>query len=78
MFLNGSFDSQYLENERYNYELLLLILAFVAVEFQNHLSQFQEKNSWLKLSLCLIAIVALGTFEVTTRTLSIFSFKLSI
>jgi hypothetical protein len=32
--LNLSFDSQYLENERYNYELLL-ILAFVLVEQQN-------------------------------------------
>ena len=65
MFLNRSFDSQYLENERYNYELLLLIFAFVAVEwnFKNQVEPISGKNSWLKLSLCLIAIVALGTFS---------------
>ena len=65
MFFNLRFDSQYLENERYNYEFLMLIFAFVAVEwnFKNQLEPISGKNSWLKLSLCLIAIVALGTFS---------------
>jgi len=65
MFLDLSFDSQYLENQRYNYELLWLIFAFVAVEwnFKNQLEPISGNYSWLKLSLCLIAIVALGTFS---------------
>lgn len=65
MFLNLSFDMQYLENERYNYELLLLIFVFLAVEwnFKNQIEPISGKNSWLKLSLCLIAVVALGTFS---------------
>lgn len=65
MFLNGSFDSQYLENERYNYELLLLILAFVLVEWNSRaqIEPISGKYSWLKLGLCIAAIVALGTYS---------------
>jgi hypothetical protein len=47
------------------------------VEFQNQLTEpISGKNSWLKLSLCLIAIVALGTGDY--KGLYFFSFKLSI
>ncbi|SHG06729.1 D-alanyl-lipoteichoic acid acyltransferase DltB, MBOAT superfamily [Flavobacterium segetis] len=65
LFTDLSFDSQYLENERYNYELVLLIFAFIAVEwnFKHQVEPISGKNSWLKLSFCLIAIVALGTFS---------------
>ncbi|MFV8357192.1 MBOAT family O-acyltransferase [Flavobacterium sp. XS1P32] len=65
MFLDLSFDSQYLENERYNYELLLLILAFVLVEWNSRtqIEPISGKYSWLKLTLCLAAIVALGTYS---------------
>jgi hypothetical protein len=52
----------------------LLILAFVAVvEFQNQLEPISGKIL-VEINLCLIAIVALGTFEVTTRTFIYFQF----
>ena len=65
MFLNLSFDSQYLENERYNYELLVLLLAFVVVEWNSRtqIEPVSGKYSWLKLTLCIAAIVALGTYS---------------
>jgi D-alanyl-lipoteichoic acid acyltransferase DltB (MBOAT superfamily) len=65
LFSNGVFSSQYLENERYNYELLLLVVLFVVVEWNSRLKKepISGKNSWLKLGLCLIAIVALGTYS---------------
>jgi D-alanyl-lipoteichoic acid acyltransferase DltB (MBOAT superfamily) len=65
LFSNGVFSSQYLENERYNYELLLLVALFVVVEWNSRLKEepISGKNSWLKLGLCLLAIVALGTYS---------------
>jgi D-alanyl-lipoteichoic acid acyltransferase DltB (MBOAT superfamily) len=65
LFSNGVFSSQYLENERYNYELLLLVALFVVVEWNSRLKEepISGKNSWLKLGLSLIAIVALGTYS---------------
>ena len=65
MFIDLRFSSQYLENERYNYELLLLIFTFIIVEwnFKNQVEPISGKLSWLKLALCLIAIIALGTFS---------------
>ena len=65
MFSNGIFNSQYLENERYNYELLLMVFAFVIVEwnFRNQVEPISGKYSWLKLGLCFIAIIALGTYS---------------
>ena len=65
LFSNGIFTSQYLENERYNYELLLLVLAFVLVEWssRNQIEPISGKYSWLKLGLCLVAIIALGTYS---------------
>ena len=65
MFSNGIFNSQYLENERYNYELLLMVIAFVIVEwnFRNQVEPISGKYSWLKLGLCFTAIIALGTYS---------------
>ena len=65
MFTDGRFLSQYLENERYNYELLLLIAVFIVVEWNSrtHVEPISGKYSWLKLGLCLIAIIALGTYS---------------
>ncbi|OAB27862.1 D-alanyl-lipoteichoic acid acyltransferase DltB, MBOAT superfamily [Flavobacterium fryxellicola] len=65
MFIDGRFLSQYLENERYNYELLLLIAVFIVVEWHSrtHVEPISGKYSWLKLGLCLIAIIALGTYS---------------
>jgi D-alanyl-lipoteichoic acid acyltransferase DltB (MBOAT superfamily) len=65
IFTDGSFSSQYLSNERYNYELLLMIVLFIVVEWNNRFKEepISGKNSWLKLSLAIAAILALGTFS---------------
>jgi D-alanyl-lipoteichoic acid acyltransferase DltB (MBOAT superfamily) len=64
MFSNRIFEIQYLENQRYNYEIVVLILAFVLVEWKNRqqVEPISGKYSYLRLSICLVAIVALGTY----------------
>ena len=64
IFQNRTFETQYLQNERYNYELLLLILAFIVVEWNSRykIEPISGKYSWLKMTLCLFAIIALGTY----------------
>jgi D-alanyl-lipoteichoic acid acyltransferase DltB (MBOAT superfamily) len=64
IFTNGTFATQFLQNERYNYELLLLVLAFVLVEWKSRykIEPISGKYGWLKMGLCLLAIIALGTY----------------
>jgi alginate O-acetyltransferase complex protein AlgI len=59
------FASQFLENDRYNYELILMIVLFVLVEWNNRdkTEPFSGKNSTFKLILALMALLALGTFS---------------
>ncbi|MFA9188010.1 MBOAT family protein [Flavobacterium magnesitis] len=65
MFTNGLFTSQYLSNERYNYELVILIFLFVFVEWNNRtkVEPISGKYQTMKLALCLAAILALGTYS---------------
>lgn len=65
LFSNGDFSSQYLSNERYNYEILLLIGAFVVVEWnnRNRVEPLSGRYSLLKFGLAIAAIMALGTFS---------------
>ena len=65
IFTQGEFASQYLKNERYNYEIILLILLFIAVEWihRNKIEPLSGNNSWLKVALCLIGIVVFGVFS---------------
>jgi len=65
IFTQGEFASQYLKNERYNYEILLLMCLFIAIEWtnRNKIEPFSGKNSWIKVALCLIGIVILGVFS---------------
>jgi hypothetical protein len=65
IFSQGEFASQYLKNERYNYEILLLIVLFIAIEWtnRNKIEPLSGKNSWIKVALCLIGIVVLGVFS---------------
>jgi D-alanyl-lipoteichoic acid acyltransferase DltB (MBOAT superfamily) len=65
IFTEGNFSSQYLTNERYNYEMLLMIGLFVFVEWNNRLKEepISGKNSWLRLSFAVAAILALGTYS---------------
>jgi alginate O-acetyltransferase complex protein AlgI len=62
---NGNFVSQYLSNERYNYELLIMVVLFILVEWNNRfkVEPISGKYSGVKLALCLMAILALGTFS---------------
>ncbi len=63
--MNGDFVSQYLKNERYNYELLIMVLLFVVVEWNNRfkVEPISGKYSTVKLAICLLALLALGTYS---------------
>lgn len=65
MFENLHFSSQYFAIGRYNYELIYLVIIFVIVEWNNRhkIEPISGKYSWVKLGLCLAAIVALGVFS---------------
>ena len=65
MFENHNFSSEYFRIERYSNELLALVFIFVVIEWNNRhkIEPISGKLSWLKLSLCLAAIVALGVFS---------------
>ncbi len=65
MFTNLNFKEQFLAIERYNYELIYLIAIFIVIEwnFREKIEPISGKFSWLKLSLCLAAILALGVFS---------------
>jgi D-alanyl-lipoteichoic acid acyltransferase DltB (MBOAT superfamily) len=65
LFTQCEFLSQYINNERYNYELILLILLFIGVEwrFRNQVEPFSGRYSWVKIALCLLGIVLWGVFS---------------
>ena len=65
IFTNGIFQGQYLEHERYNYENLLLVFVFIVVEWNSRrqVEPISGKYSMLKLALCMLAIIALGTYS---------------
>lgn len=65
VFTNKSFLPQYLENERYNYELIILILAFIGIEWNSRtqIEPISGRYSTIKVALCIMAIIALGTYS---------------
>ena len=65
MFTNQHFDKQYFTISRYNYELLALVVFFVWVEWNNRtkVEPISGKYSWVKMGLCIAAIIALGVFS---------------
>ncbi|KIA99804.1 MBOAT family protein [Flavobacterium sp. KMS] len=65
MVTNKNFTFQYLDNERYNYELLLMIGIFVLVEWNNRtkVEPLSGKKNLLKIALAITAIMAFGTFS---------------
>ena len=65
IFSNGIFKTQFLANERYSAELVLLVLAFIMVEWKNRykVEPISGKYNWFKMTLCLLAIIALGTYS---------------
>ena len=65
MVTDFHFNGQYLSNERYNFELLLLLLVFVGVEWCNRskVEPLSGKASWIKVTLAIIALLALGVYS---------------
>ncbi|CAA9203663.1 Peptidoglycan O-acetyltransferase [Flavobacterium bizetiae] len=65
MITNWDFSFQYLANERYSYELLLMIGVFVLIEWNNRnkIEPLSGKRSLLKLTLAIGAIMIFGTFS---------------
>jgi alginate O-acetyltransferase complex protein AlgI len=65
IFINRSFLSQYLGNERYNYEMVALILVFILVEWncRTKIEPISGRYSGVKMALCIAAITALGTYS---------------
>ena len=65
MVVNGDFHSQYLDNERYNYEILILVFLFVITEWncRTRIEPISGKYSGIKAALCITAIIILGTYS---------------
>jgi D-alanyl-lipoteichoic acid acyltransferase DltB (MBOAT superfamily) len=65
IFSDRNFSLQYLENERYSYEILLLIFAFVVVEWNSRtkIEPISGRYIWIKVALCIVAIIAFGTYS---------------
>ncbi|QDW18843.1 MBOAT family protein [Flavobacterium sp. KBS0721] len=65
MILSRDFSFQYLDNERYSYELLIILGIFVLVEWNNRtkVEPLSGKRNMLKLAFAIIAIMAFGTFS---------------
>lgn len=65
LFTNQQFASQYLDNDRYSYELLFLVFFFVGTEwkFRNKEEPLSGRFSWIKITLCIFGIVIWGVFS---------------
>lgn len=65
LITSKDFSFQYLDNERYSYELLLMIAVFVLIEWNNRtkVEPISGKMSTLKAVLGIMAIMAFGTFS---------------
>ena len=65
IFSNLNFKSQYLVNERHSFELLLLVLIFVVVEWFNRskVEPLSGKGSWIKVALAIISLLTLGVYS---------------
>jgi D-alanyl-lipoteichoic acid acyltransferase DltB (MBOAT superfamily) len=65
MVTDFHFNPQYLSNERYNFELVLLVLVFVFVEWFNRskVEPLSGKASWIKITLAIMALLALGVYS---------------
>jgi D-alanyl-lipoteichoic acid acyltransferase DltB (MBOAT superfamily) len=64
MVTDWDFSKQYFNIERYNYEILVMILLFVMVEWNNRykIEPLSGKYSELKVGLSILVIIALGIF----------------
>ncbi len=58
------FTAQYFNFERYNYEIVIMLLLFVVVEWNNRykIEPLSGRYSWLRVTLAIMALLALGVF----------------
>lgn len=65
MFADLHFSSQYFKIERYNYELIYLLLFFIIIEWNNRtkIEPISGRYSGLKIGLCIAALLALGVYS---------------
>lgn len=65
ILVKKDFSFQYLEPDRYNYELIILILIFVFVEwnYRKKVEPLSGKRSLFKIALAILFIMAFGTFS---------------
>lgn len=65
MVTNLHFKEQYFAIERYNYELLYILILFIIVEwnFRDKIEPISGRHAWIKLGLCLVVLLALGVFS---------------
>ncbi|WP_298393326.1 MBOAT family protein [Flavobacterium sp.] len=60
-----NFSEQYFRIERYSHNIIALIIIFILIEWNNRhkIEPISGRYSWVKLGLCLAAILALGVFS---------------
>lgn len=65
MFTNLKFKSQYFSIERYNYELLLMILLFVGFEWFNRykVEPISGRYGYLKIALAIAVLLLFGVYS---------------
>ncbi len=65
LFTNGSFSVQYLSNERYAIEMLLIIAIFVAFEWFNRQTEhpFNGRWKWFKIVSIIFMLLTLGVYS---------------
>lgn len=64
MLTDLHFVPQYFKFERYSYEIIIMVLLFVIIEWNNRykIEPLSGKYAWLKVSFSIISIIALGIF----------------
>lgn len=65
LFTNLTFDIQYLSNERYAVEMLLILLIFIFFEWahRGYEHPFQGKWKWVKIAIILLLLLTLGVYS---------------
>ncbi|AEW85278.1 MBOAT family protein [Flavobacterium columnare] len=65
LFTNGDFSIQYLNNERYSYELMPLVVSFILFEWFNKdkIEPISGRFVYVKLFISILALIALGVYS---------------
>ena len=65
MFTNFEFKMQFLSNERYNVELLILLMIFIMIEWLHKKFEHPFQGKWLyvKITIVILMILTLGVYS---------------